>query len=337
MSFGVYIPRLRIKREEYQAVWGYFSPRSVEEKSVAGFDEDPVTMSVEAASNAFRNGQVDASEIDAVYFASTRPPYEEKQNASTIATALGCKAGTATLDVTTSVSAGSSTLLSCLDFVGSGRGEVGLVVAADSPLADPTDPLEHQLGAGAAAMIVGIERLGAVVDGSFSFVGEALGERFRRNGRSFVTTVDLGRYHEAVSEETVTSCVKGLMEKMSRSARDYDSFVLQGLDEGKALALSKKLGFDEAETTQGMISRKIGDAGAATPLLALCKVLESASPKQLVILCSYGPGGGTNALSLVVEKEMKPATRAGYEDYLAAKEYIDYATYLRVRRFLGKS
>jgi hydroxymethylglutaryl-CoA synthase len=332
---GVYIPRLRIKREEYQRAWGY-SPRWIEEKSVADFDEDSITMGVEAASNALRDAKVDAPEIDATYFASTSPPYAEKQNASTIATALGCRSDTATADITSSTKSGVSSLLSCLDLVGSGRGRFGLVVAADCPLGDPTGALEHQLGAGAAAMIVGTERIRGLVEGSYSIVSESLGDRFRREGQSYVTTIDLGSYHEAVLAEVVTSCAKGMMEKLQRSPKDYDWIVLEGIDVGKALQLSKKLGFEDSKIEPNMISRKIGDAGAASSLLALSKVLGSALPGQHVMLCSYGAGAGADAMSLATGEDVGQATGLGYEDYLAQKEYVDYTTYIKLRRILGR-
>jgi len=334
---GVYIPRLRIKREEYQRAWGYFSPRGVEEKSVADFDEDSITMGVEVASNALRNARADASEVDVVYFASTSPSYAEKQNASTIAAALGCRSDISTVDITSSVRSGASALLSCLDFVSSGRGRRGLVIAADCPHGDPTTSLEHQLGAGGAAMIVGHERMGALFDGSFSVASESIGERFRRDGQRYVMTVDIGPYHEAVLDEVVTSCVEGIMEKLHSSPKDYDWFVLQGLDDVRALALSKKLGFDQGKITPSMVSTNIGDTGAASALLALSKILESASTRQRVILCSYGPGGGADALSLTVEGEMKTTSGAGFQDYLARKEYIDYTTYLKLRRIFVSS
>ena len=336
VSSGVYVPRLRIKREEYQKTWGYFSPRGIEEKSVADFDEDSITMGVEAASNALRNGQVNAPEIDAVYFASTSPPYVEKQSASTIATALGCRNDTAALDVTSSTRASTSALLSCMDFVGSGRGKMGLMVAADCPLGHPTDSLEHQLGAGAAAVIVSNNRLGAVIDGSFSLLTESLGERFRRNGESFVRTVDLGRHQELLSDEAVISCVKALMAKLGRSHKDYDWFVLQGLDDARALDLSRKLGFEDSKTTQTMISGKIGDTAAAAPVLALSKVLESVSPKKSLIFCAYGPGAGADALSLVLEREMKPVSGRGFSEQVTDKEYADFATYLKLRRLIAR-
>jgi 3-hydroxy-3-methylglutaryl CoA synthase len=277
------------------------------------------------------------SEIDAVYFASTSAPYAEKQNASTIATALGCKSVTATVDTTSSTRSGTSALLSCLDFVASGRGRTGLVAAGDCPLGDPTGTLEHQLGAAAAAVIVGREQVAVQVEGSFSVLSETLGERFRRHDQSYVTSVDLGPYHEREVDQVVTSCMKGMMDRLRRSPKDYAWFVLQGLDDGKAMELSKKLGFEDSKIAPSVISTRIGDVGAASPLLALSKLLESTLQGQRVILCSYGPGGGADALSLSVGRAMKPANGTAYEDYLARKEYIDYIAYMKVRRIIGKS
>lgn len=334
---GVYIPTLRIKREEYQKVWGYFAPKWLDEKAIPNFDEDPITMGFEAASNALRNAKLDASHIDALYFASTSPPYAEKQNASTVATALSCRHDTATSDVTSSTKCGLSALLSGLDYVASGRGKTSLIVASDAPFADPSGPLDHQFGAGAAAMVVGRDLVNGLVEGSFSVTSESLGERFRRDGHSVVATMDLGRYHDASSDDAIISCVRGLMQKLSRSPKDYDFLALVGVDPARTVDLAKKLGFEDTKISPSMVSGKIGDAGAATPLLVLSKLLELSSLKQRVLLCSYGPGSGADALSLVVDGEMKPVVGLGLDDYLARKDYVDYSAYLKLRGFLGRA
>jgi hydroxymethylglutaryl-CoA synthase len=332
---GIYIPRLRIKREEYQKSWGYFAPRWLEEKSVADFDEDPVTMAAEAASNALHNTGHDASQIDALYFASTSPSYSEKQSAGTVATALGCRKDTSTVDVSSSTMGGVSALLSGLDYVSSLRGKTSLIVASDSPSADPTGSLDHQLGAAAAAIIVGRDQVNGVVEGSFSVTSESFGERFRRDGSRFVATMDLGRYHDSTSEDAIRSCVVGLMQSLGRGPKDYDFFALVGIDPGRAVDLAKKMGFEESKASSTPSLSKIGDAGAAMPLLALAKLLESSSFKQRVLVCAYGPGSGATALSVVVDGEMKAVPGLGLDDYLSRKNYIDYPAYLRVRRFLG--
>lgn len=337
ISCGVYIPRPRIKREEYQGAWGQYSPRWIEEKTVADFDEDPITMGVEAAVNALRGASLDPSEVDALYFASTSAPYAEKQNASTIAAALDLRSDLATLDITSSIRSGTSALLACVDFVNSGRGRIGLAVAADCPTGDPTGSFEHQLGAAAAGIVVGRERVCASVERSYSMTNESLGERFRRKGETYTRTLDIGPHYEAMLDQIVTSCVKSLTDKVGRSPNDYDWFVLQGVDSSRALELAKKLGFEEKKASPSMISSKIGDVGSASSLLALSKVLEVAAPGQHVMLCSYAPSAGADAVSLVVEDKMNPAPGAGYEEYLGRKRYINYMTYLKLRRFIGGS
>ena len=126
------------------------------------------------------------------------------------------------------------------------------------------------------------------------------------------------------------------MQKLHHSSEDYDFLVLGGIDGGKALELSKKLGFEDSKITPSMISRKVGDAGAASSLLALSKVLESTLVGQHVILCSYGAGAGADTISLTAREEVRPTAGARYEDYLAQKEYIDYTTYIKLRKILAR-
>ena len=57
VSYGIYIPRFRIKIEEIARVWGqnandYENSLLVDEKSVPSIDEDVATMAVEAVKNA---------------------------------------------------------------------------------------------------------------------------------------------------------------------------------------------------------------------------------------------------------------------------------------------
>ena len=67
VSYGVYIPRYRIRAEEIARDWGEREDMArnlnVFEKSVPDFDEDAVTIGVEAARNAVRRGSVDPGRI----------------------------------------------------------------------------------------------------------------------------------------------------------------------------------------------------------------------------------------------------------------------------------
>jgi hydroxymethylglutaryl-CoA synthase len=127
------------------------------------------------------------------------------------------------------------------------------------------------------------------------------------------------------------------MQRLGRSPKEYDFLALHGVDPPRALDLGKKLGFEDAKTTPSLVSGKVGDTGAASPLLTLSKLLGSSSFKQRVLVCCYGPGAGADALSIVIDGEMKPVPGIGFDDYLAKKDYIDYSAYLKIRRFLGRT
>ena len=75
-GYGSYLPYNRLQRAALGAGKG--------ERAVASYDEDSVSMAVEAGRDAVRG----ARDIDTLLFATTSPPYAEKLNAATIAAAL---------------------------------------------------------------------------------------------------------------------------------------------------------------------------------------------------------------------------------------------------------
>src|SRR5689334_6702833 len=112
-SFGGYVPRYRLSREEMARAWG---ARALDgERSVAGHDEDVVTMSAEAAINAL--ARVDTGAVDAVYFASTTAPYLEKQSSTLVATVCALPRTIFTADFAGSLRSGTAALRAALDAV----------------------------------------------------------------------------------------------------------------------------------------------------------------------------------------------------------------------------
>ncbi len=88
VSYGAYIPIYRLKRDEIARAWSRGSMGG--ERAVANYDEDSVTMAVEAVIDCLKDS--DRQVVDGLYFASTTPPYREKQSASLIASPLTCAA-----------------------------------------------------------------------------------------------------------------------------------------------------------------------------------------------------------------------------------------------------
>jgi 3-hydroxy-3-methylglutaryl CoA synthase len=113
-SYGGYIPWHRIGRQHFVKVWGGFSLSG--ERAIAGYDEDSLTMAVEAAMDCLRG--LDPQTVDGLFFATTTSPHKEKQCSALIAMPLDLRRDIRTADITTSKGEGSSpskwTYLRCL-------------------------------------------------------------------------------------------------------------------------------------------------------------------------------------------------------------------------------
>ncbi len=81
---GVRFPRRRLDRGLIAKAWG--SRTAPGSRTVAGVDQDALTMAVDAALACM--GDADPAGFDGLYFASTSAPYLEKQVASFVATAI---------------------------------------------------------------------------------------------------------------------------------------------------------------------------------------------------------------------------------------------------------
>ncbi len=83
-SYGAYIPIYRISLETLSQVWGRALGQG--ERAIANWDEDSLTIGVEAATDCLRD--ISHKKIDGLYYASTTPVYMVKQTASIIAKVL---------------------------------------------------------------------------------------------------------------------------------------------------------------------------------------------------------------------------------------------------------
>jgi 3-hydroxy-3-methylglutaryl CoA synthase len=96
-SYGAYIPRLRLQRKAIAQANAWFAPglmgAAKGERSMANWDEDAVTMAVEAARDCLpaQDPIQDRAFVDGLYFASTTMPFSDRQNAGIIAGALSLK------------------------------------------------------------------------------------------------------------------------------------------------------------------------------------------------------------------------------------------------------
>ena len=110
-AFGGYLPRYRLSAET--SGWN-----SSQERSIANFDEDSVTMAVAVGMDCWRG--LDSQTVDGLIFATTTPPYAEKQCAAIIATAPDLRRDNFSADITDVLRAGNTGLKTALDSVAAG-------------------------------------------------------------------------------------------------------------------------------------------------------------------------------------------------------------------------
>lgn len=328
LGYGVYIPKYRIKKEDISKVWGGGAP-GIKEKSVVGFDEDATTMAIEAAQNAISHAGIDASEIGALYVGSVSSPYVSKSMAVIIGEVLGVSGGASVADFGGSPKSSTTALQACLDFIESGRGKYALVIGTDWQLGAPGDSLEHSLGAGAAACLLGNDNKIAEFEDSY-FLPTSLTGTWRTDGDQFVSRYDDPRYERFGGyPKIIVDAAKGLLKKMGKTGSDFIYAAFTQPDAKSAATAAKKLGIKSDKMPSSVVSPLCGDTGSSSALIELAAALDQAKPGERIILASYGSGAGSDAFSLVVledvDKKRDKATRVQY--YLENKEYIDYCTY----------
>jgi hydroxymethylglutaryl-CoA synthase len=336
-GYGTYIPKYRIKVEEIARVWKQ-DPGNIKdslvitEKSVADIDEDSITMSIESAKNALLRAKIEPKRIGALFIGSESHPYAVKPSGTVVAEALHIAPELMLADLEFACKAGTAAIQCCFGLVKSGEIEYGMAIGSDTAQAKPGDALEYTAAAGSAAFIIGKNPM-AIIEGMYSYTTDTPdfwrrdGQKYPKHGARFTG--------EPAYFKHVTEATKGLMKKLSLVPRDFD-FVVFHQPNGKfPISAAKKLGFEKEKYLPGLVVTRIGNTYSASSLLGLCSVLDIAKPGQRILLTSFGSGAGSDSFSLLVTDGIERRGLAKNNDfYINKKEYIDYATYLRIRGML---
>ena len=183
--FGGYVPRLRLQRKAVVEANGWFNPGlaglAKGERSMCNWDEDSLTMAVEAARDCL--GETPPEDLRAIYFASTTMPFDDRQNATVAATALNLGEDLRTIDLTSSQRAGTSGLIEALENA-EGRDGTVMFLAADTRDTAASGPQELQMGDAAAAFTLGNDNVIAELLGTKQ-VSTDFVDHYRGKNRDF--------------------------------------------------------------------------------------------------------------------------------------------------------
>ena len=280
-SYGGYVPRLRIDRAAIASAhsWAFQSLRGKGARALANWDEDTVTMAVEAARGAKLDG------VTAIAFASTTPPYADLQNATLVASAAGLGPDVAARDYAGSLRAGSSALL---DALLSNRDGAALVVGSDARHAKPGSVQEMSYGAGAAAVTVGSEGVIARLIGHASRAVPFV-DHYRATGDQYDYFWEDRWIREEGFGKILPPAIKAALAATNLQPADIDHFCLPSSMGKVADAVAKKAGI-RAEAVSDDLSALCGETGAAHGLMMLALALEKAKPGERIMLVTFGAG-----------------------------------------------
>ena len=338
IGYGAYIPQGRIKIGEIAKVWGkkpqdIISSLSVFEKSVAGFDEDSVTMAVEAAHTALKMAQVAPFKIGSILVGSETHPYAVNPTSTIIGETLGCGNNYLACDLEFACKSATTGIQLTVGLIESQKIDYGLVVGADCAQAKPHDALEYTAGSGAAAFLLGRKRkeiLVQIVD--FASFSSDTPDFWRRDGVRY--PAHAGRFTGKPGYFAhIIGAAKELFKKSKTSPEDFNYCVFH-MPNGKfPRRAAEILGFSLKQLLPSLIVEKIGNPYSASSPLGLCQVLDQAKSRKNIFLVSYGSGAGADAFILKTTENLvkKRNLSKKVADFIKEKSYFSYSQYLKMR------
>lgn len=328
--FGAYVPRLRLQRaaiaEAHRWMAPSLAPSVKGERAFASWDEDAITMGVEAARHVLVPEERHL--IESFALASTTFPYADLQNSAIAMGALALDGGTRAADIGGSQRAGLAGLVQMLSLGRSNQ----LYVASDRPRAKPASNLEMIYGAGAAAFSLGTEPVVARMIGAATHIAQFI-DHFRSSQKDHDYFWEERWIRDEGHAKLLPPVVQAALSEAGIGIADVTTLVMASPLKGSAAALAKRVGFEG--NLAKAFDESIGYAGTAHPLLMLVGALEDARPGDKILVVAFAQGA--EALILEVTDAIADMPARGRQG-LGAKiaDRIVTSDYLRMASFYGE-
>jgi hydroxymethylglutaryl-CoA synthase len=316
--YGSYVPYFRVARAAIGAGRG--------ERAVASYDEDSVSMAVEAAREPVGSGPAP----DALIFATTSPPYVEKLNAATIQAALALPDTLRSIELGGAPRMGLGALLLGIDLAETGQR--CLVATADVVIGAPGGARESQGGDAAAAFTTGPDdEAGAVCIARASATTEVL-DSWRLPGERFVSQWE-ERFGAEVLAPVLVDTVTRALQQAAIEPTDLATVILDAPNARAAAALPSALRL-KPEQLADPLAAGVGRSGAAHAGLLLARALDGARAGDRILVASLADGCDV-AIFEVTERIGGTRPAHSVDAWIASKrDDLAYNTYLKWRGVL---
>lgn len=331
VSYGVYIPKFRIKPADIATAWGKEAPEvekslGVFEKTVASVDEDAITLAIEAGSRALHLANLDPKNIGGITIGSESHPYAVKPSSTTVAEILGMGTDYLAADLEFACKAGTAGIQLLSGLISQGKTKYVLAIGADVAQSKPSDVLEYTASSAAAAFVLGQSQAIANILDFTSFSSDTP-DFWRKDTEKFPSHA--GRFTGSPAYFAhIVGASNLMLKKVKMTASDFDYAIFHMPNAKFPKEAAKKLGFSDKQLAAGFVVEYIGNPYSASSLVGLAAVLDIAKPKQKIFMCSYGSGAGSDAFVIettpAVTKFQK-TSKDTVESQIKHKQYIDYS------------
>lgn len=310
---GVKLPKKRLGVDECIRVWKNNNADYIKKvlmvncRTVLDSDEDLITLSVAAAKSCLENCRISADDMESVYLGTTTSPDLFVANSTVVMDMLSSKGNYLNGDIQASEKSGTAALINAFAVVNSGLAKNALVIGADvlSRHIAPGELREPYIGSGAGAVLIGSDNVIAEIQCVASY-NTNFPEQCRTEDERFLRLLaPLGR--NLVKEGMLKHCcnsVKSLLAKSGMKICDFSYGVFQQFTGNSALLVGDAIGMEKEKILPSIFAGQTGDTGSASPFIGLSRILEIAKPGDNILLCSYGHGTGSDAISLSVTNEV---------------------------------
>jgi hydroxymethylglutaryl-CoA synthase len=327
VAWGTYLPYWRLDRKAIGLALG--SPAGRGTRTVASYDEDTVTMAVEAGRQALATPGAPAPE--ALFLSTPNPPYLDKTNATTVHAALGLPSRAGAYDLNGSSRSAWAAIATAAQ---AGAVQPAMVVVSDLRTGLAGGPDERDGGDGAVALLFAPEGGVAETIGAASASEEFL-DRWRVVGEDD-SHVWEERFGEDVYVPLAHAAFADALKQANLSPDAVDHLVVAGLHGRAVKAVKAGLG-TRAEATAPDLTDRLGNLGAAQLGVSLADVIERAEPGQVIALLLLADGADavilrtTDALTAAQAARAAANTSTVAEQVAEGRADLAYAAFLTWR------
>ncbi len=331
ISYGVYIPKYRIKPSQIALAWGkevaeIEKSLGVFEKAVASYDEDAITLSIAAANQALVRSKIAPDLIGGITIGSESHPYAVKPSSTTVAEVLGMGTDYLAVDLEFACKAGTAGMQLLSSFTESKHAKYCLAIGSDVAQSKPSDVLEYTASSAACALILGKDNVIANILDFTSFSSDTP-DFWRKDTEKFPSHA--GRFTGEPSYFAhILGASQRLLKRTKMKPTDFDHVVFHMPNAKFPREAAKKLGFSPKQLQAGFVVEHIGNPYSASSMIGLSAILDIAKPGEKIFMCSYGSGAGADSFVFEITKEIKDYQRRSKDtvaEQIKNKEYIDYS------------